>query len=201
MVRLKYTHAAIYHVKHYLTGPYYEFHLCGPNPGAKTRSAVPITEESPEKAEGSLITVVPLNKEHQEEIEREVRRPLWFEEHPLGFIGYDRRGTLCISRTYHPKNKLMDYTARYTGGKRPLKGLGAQLEHACLTHLKTLGVTHVKTTHAPDDPRVEQLEKLGLPIDTPVPIDEWMNALKNGFPEPDAPKSRLRRAWNRLLGR
>ncbi len=102
----------------------------------------------------------------------------------LGLIRYTLDGTTAISRALYPKAR---YLLDIYRDKKILRNLGALLEHACVKHLKTQGVTHCSTTPAPEDPRIKSLKKMGLPINTPVPIDEWLAGLERGFPKPPEP--------------
>lgn len=199
---VEYTHVAIYHADYTndqrgsMDGPFYEFHEVTDARQPEAREIGP----QGDKRTGRLVALIPLTPQHQEDFRKAAGRLQW-ETGALGWIAYARDGNTAISRSLYPKNKLMDYEARYKSAKRPLQGLGAQLERVCLSHLKTLGITHVRTTHAPAEPRVRQLEKLGLPIDEEVPIDEWMQKLEAGFPlgyQPDAePRPSI---WRRIGG-
>lgn len=167
----RYTHVAIYHSDHY-GGPHYEFHLSTSDEPAPTR---PKQEHMPE---GKLVAVLALARHHQDELEEESRNPRWAPERPLGWIGYRLREGTAVSESYYPKDKIPEY--KLHDKARPLAGLGVKLERECLMHLKTLGVTHVKTTRNPEAPRRNQLWQYDLPINKPVQIDDWIAALDRG---------------------
>ena len=58
------------------------------------------------------------------------------------------------------------------------KGFGSFVEEHCLRRLRRAGVTHARITRAPEMPRRNQVtEKYRLPIGTPSPIDDWINAV------------------------
>ena len=84
---------------------------------------------------------------------------------------------IATSTEYQPKLIVNDADAA-SGHKRFARGFGSCVEEHCLRRLKRAGVTHARTTRAPEMPRRNQVtEKYRLPIGTSVPIAEWINAV------------------------
>ena len=160
-------------------------------PEWKQRASEHLTDENFER-----VKVIKLPVQTAREIKRLNKTSMFYDpedENELGWIIYNINNTRAVSGSLYPKNR---YDFEILVDKRVLPGLGALLEHACAEHLRSIGITHYSSTHLPDDTRKGQLKKLGLPIDTPVPIDEWIAKLEKGFPK--QPEGRLARVVKAL---
>ncbi|MBI5635620.1 hypothetical protein HY993_01505 [Candidatus Micrarchaeota archaeon] len=96
----------------------------------------------------------------------------------INYIVYD--GHIASSVIYRPKGNL-SWLPRE---KRFLPGLGYFLERECLKHFlrnPRFGITHASTGISPNERRKKQLEKVGSPIRTAVPIREWIKRLEKGI--------------------
>ena len=93
----------------------------------------------------------------------------------MGEIIYEEGANGCwMTSAYSPKAWV----------RGAAKRLGYFLEILATEHLKSLGVTHISTSSAPELPRIKQLEAAGLPIKIRMPIGEWIAGLKRGLNRP-----------------
>ncbi len=128
--------------------------------------------------------------ELKDNIVRRIKIPKRFEKDlvgkylPRNFIGdiiYEPtfHPTLMITSAVYPKSGVPGFNAD-DPKSRQAKGLGYFLEAMSTQHLKTQGVEYIQTTPYLMQSRRNQLEKVGLPIHTPVPIDSWIKGHLRG---------------------
>lgn len=93
----------------------------------------------------------------------------------IGFIQIPVENNLATTRDISPKAYLI---RSILDTHSPAPGLGTELEILAVTHLKTKGITHVKTGPAPSKERQKVLALADLPLHTAVPIDKWLAGLR-----------------------
>jgi hypothetical protein len=104
---------------------------------------------------------------------------------PIGSIAItvaeEKGNTIARTFDYYPKKFFYsDYTFPNHDMKLAVPGFGYAMEWTALSDLKG-PVTHVSTSMDPEPLRIQQLERVGLPIHQPLPIDEWLKGLLRGY--------------------
>jgi len=61
--------------------------------------------------------------------------------------------------------------------------LGTLIAHAAEKDLKARGTKRMMAGYSHSESRARQLERLGLPADREVPIDEWLKKMRDGARE------------------
>ncbi len=85
------------------------------------------------------------------------------------FGGYNSH--VGVTEGYWPKDQLPKGTC---------KGLPYYLEMLTTQDMAENGFTHIKTSRAPSESRRKQLERVGLPVRTVVPVEDWLKGLLRG---------------------
>ena len=90
-------------------------------------------------------------------------------ERQIGYIEYKTSDTLARTHNYHPKE---DATW--------VSSLGYFLESIATYDLRNFGIKMVSTTDNPSSKRISRLKQVGLPVNTPININEWIAGLSRG---------------------
>jgi len=97
--------------------------------------------------------------------------------YPVGHIAYQ-----LFYREGHPiLAETSSYKPRAMIGMKPAPGMARMIEWATTLNLKQNGVQEISTSLTPNYRRVKQLREVGLPICTPVKIDEWLDRIEESM--------------------
>ncbi len=100
----------------------------------------------------------------------------------MGWVRYWVKGNVAETESIYPK-----YYLRHGEGHLPVKGqtfakgFGTLLEFLAVAHLKTQGVTHVDAGGSEKGGRQAAVARAGLPQKGPVPIDEYLEGLRQSY--------------------
>ncbi len=91
-----------------------------------------------------------------------------------GHIRYEIHGDLAVTADYQPKTLL-------NGPRHGIKGLADFFEYLSTQDLMLHeNIGQIKSSDKPSSRRRAQLEKTGLPVGQPVPIEVWLAGLLEG---------------------